>query len=77
MSKASDQDIQRQTRAEGREIQRADGDGYTMVDPQIADCLERIKALETQLATILTRLKQLETEQAIQSEALASLEETY
>ena len=60
-----------------RRIQRVDGDGYIIADPQLADCMERIKALEAQLAAILIRLKQLETEQALQSEALASLEETY
>ena len=60
-----------------RRIQRADGDGYIITDHQLADCMERIKALEAQLAAILIRLKQLETEQALQSEALASLEETY
>ena len=38
---------------------------------------ERIKELEAQLADVVIVLKQLETEQALQSEALASLEETY
>lgn len=56
-------------------IQRADGDGYIIVDPQIADYLKRIEKLELQLADIVIILKQIETEQALQSEALALLEE--
>ena len=60
-----------------KRIRRSDGDGHIIVDPQIANYLERIKELELQLADVIVKLNQIETEQALQSEALASLEETY
>jgi len=64
-----------------KRIQRSDGDGYMMVadDPLITnrEVLKQIHKLELQLADVVIALKQLETEQALQSEALASLEETY